>query len=128
MGLRIIIRAMKSTPINEVEKTADLQPLGTRREYKILAQVQKTKRLPSHPLHDKLQDRTKNRLKRRSLNHVVKDLQREHTDILDRNPSQTEELLRRIWKPKHSSPEIRPDVPGLGTKGDLIMASPKDRF
>ena len=126
MGLGIILGAMTSTPISRMEKNpADLQPRGTRREYKTLAQTEKAKRLPSHPLHDKLQYRTKNRLRRRSLNHVVKDLQRQHADILEQTPSQTGELFPKIWKPRHSSPEIRPGVPGLGAKWDLLPVQQK---
>ena len=38
--------------------------------------------MPDHPLHQKLKDPTKNRLKRKSLNHLVKEQQKEHADIL----------------------------------------------
>ena len=53
MGLRIILGAMKSTPIQQMEKTADLQPLECRREYKAAIQKEKLKRLTSHPLHQR---------------------------------------------------------------------------
>ena len=66
MGLRIILGAMRSTPIQEIEKIADFQPLECRREYKAAIQGEKLKRLTSHPLHHKLQHRTKNPLKRKS--------------------------------------------------------------
>ena len=67
MGLRIILGAMRSTPIQQMEKTTDLQPLECRREYKAAIQGEKLKRLTSHPLHQKLQHGTKNRLKERAL-------------------------------------------------------------
>ena len=38
MGLRIILGALRSTPIQEMEKTTDLQPLECRREYKAAIQ------------------------------------------------------------------------------------------
>ena len=120
MGLRTILGAMKSTPVREMEKTADIEPLEKRREYKILAQAEKARRLPSHPLHRKLQERTKNRLKRQSLNHVVKDLRRTHGDS-----TQPEELFPRVWMPRHSFPRIRTDVPGLTAKGEQMPAQQK---
>ena len=74
MGMRIILDAMRSTPIQQMEKTADLQPLECRCEYKAAIQGEKLKRLTSHPLHQKFQHGTKNRLKRKSFKHKLKDL------------------------------------------------------
>ena len=86
MGLRIILSAMRSTPIQQMEKTTDLQPLECRREYKAAIQGEKLKRLTSHPLHQKLQHGTKNRLKRKSFKHKLKDLQKENADLLEADP------------------------------------------
>ena len=60
LGLRSILGALKSTPIAEMERTAAIQPLETRRQGKVLTQGEKMKRLQSHPLHCKLQALTKN--------------------------------------------------------------------
>jgi hypothetical protein len=60
MGLRITLGAMKTCPIREMEKTADIEPLELRRQYKTLVQFEKSKRLPNHPLHSKFKERTKN--------------------------------------------------------------------
>ena len=68
-GLITILGALKSTPIAEMEKTASMQPLETRRQEKTLLQGEKMKHLQSHPLHNSLQALTKNRLKRQSVNH-----------------------------------------------------------
>ena len=116
MGLRIITGAMKTTPIREMEKTADVQPLETRREHKAALQGEKMKRLTSHPLHQKLQQATKNRLKRKSLNHEMKHLQTRHTDILEEDPRQCEELKHTVWATRKSFPEVRTEVPGLTAK------------
>ena len=43
MGLRIILGAMRSIPIQQMEKTADLQPLECRHEYKAAIQGEKLK-------------------------------------------------------------------------------------
>ena len=50
------------------------------------------KRIPSHPLHDRLQELTKNRLKRQSLNHLSKALQRQHADVLPQSLQNVEPL------------------------------------
>ena len=62
-SLRIITGAMKTAPINEMERTAKLQSLEDRRKEKSLKQGEKMKRLPSHPLHKKFQEQTKTDLK-----------------------------------------------------------------
>ena len=92
MGLRTILGAMRSTPIQQMEKTADLQPLECRHEYKAAIQGGKLKRLTSHPLHQKLQHGTKNRLKRKIFKHKLKDLQKENADLLEADPGKCEEL------------------------------------
>ena len=117
MSLRIILGAMKTTPIREMEKTADLQPLESRRKHKAALHGEKMKRLTSHPLHQKLQQATKNRLKRRSLNHQMKDLQTQHTDILEADPRQCEELKPALWVTRKSLPEVRTEIPELTAKG-----------
>ena len=110
MGLRIILGAMRSTPIQQMEKTTDLQALECRHEYKAAIQGEKLKRLTSHPLHQKLQHGTKNRLKRKSFKHKLKDLQKENADLLEADPGKFEELTMSL-------PEVRTEIPGLAAKG-----------
>ena len=71
--LRTIVGAMKSTPIAMMEKTAGVELLECRRQAKLLTHAEKMKRLSDHPLHNRLQDLTNNRLKRKSLNHIKRD-------------------------------------------------------
>ena len=59
IGLRTILGAMKTTPIAEMEKTAGVEPLEGRRQAKLLIHAEKMKRMPDHPLHQKLKDPTK---------------------------------------------------------------------
>ena len=68
-ALEAIVGAMKTTPIKEMEKTADLEPLELRRTFKVLTQTEKIQRLLGHPLHKELAAPTKKRLKRHRLNH-----------------------------------------------------------
>lgn len=112
-GLRIILGAMKTTPIQKMEKTADVEPLETRREYKALTQAEKAKRLHSHPLHKKLQGRPGSRLKRQSLKHILRDLQAAKSDILE---PEGEKLQADPWITKRHTPQIRCEVPGLEGK------------
>ena len=117
MGLRIILGAMRSTPIQQMEKTTDLQPLECRREYKAAIQGEKLKGLTSHPLHQKLQHGTKNRLKRKSFKHKLKDLQKENADLLEADPGKCEELTMSVWASRKSLPEVRTEIPGPAAKG-----------
>ena len=71
------------------------------------------KRLPDHPLHNKLQELTKNRLKRKSLNHSVKEQQRQHADVLSANTTFCEKLSHNSWPPRTLQAEIRTSIPGI---------------
>ena len=107
----------KHTKIQQMEKTADLQPLERRCEYKAAIQWEKLKRLSSHPLHQKLQQGTKNRLKRKSFKHKLKDLQKENADLLEADPGKCEEHTMSVWASRKSLPEVRTEIPGLAAKG-----------
>ena len=72
MGLRIIHGAIKSTPVWQMEKMVNIQPLETRRNFKMQCQAEKPKRPLSHPLHQPI----KSRLQRKSLNHKDKELEK----------------------------------------------------
>ena len=106
--LRAIGGAMKTMPIREIEKRADLEPLELRRTFKVLTQTEMIRRLPNHPLHSKLAAPTKNRLKRQSLNHLARDLRRTHEDILD-----PQILCSRDWNQEDLRATIFLQVPGL---------------
>ena len=77
-ALRIITGAMKSTPITFMEQTTAMQPLQQRRQAKVLLQTEKYKCLPDHPMKEKVEGRTKNRIKRSSFTHEVKKLQKDY--------------------------------------------------
>ena len=96
MALGVILGALKTTPVHDMEKTANVEPLERRRSLKMLIQGEKLRRLPSHPLHTNLEQPSKNRLKRRSLNHQYKELSRTHQDIVD---VPVELLTDPAWKP-----------------------------
>ena len=111
--LRAIVGAMKTTPIKEMEKRADLEPLELQRTFRVLTQTEKTRRLPGHPLHKKLAAPTKNRLKRQSLNHLARDLRRTQEDILDPQINERNNLCSRGWNQDDLRATIFLEVPGL---------------
>ena len=80
------------------------------------------KRMPDHPLHQKLKDSTKNRLKRKSLNHLIKEQQKEHADILTTEAHLCEKLNPNSWPPKILQAEIRTTVPGVTSEEDQSEA------
>ena len=113
IALRAIVGAMKTTPIQEMEKRADLEPLELRRTFKVLTQTEKIRRLPGHQLHKKLASPTKNRLKGQSLNHLARDLRRTHEDILDPQINEGSLLCSRDWNQEDLRATIFLKVPGL---------------
>ena len=54
-SVRLITGGLKSTPINALESTTQLQPLDQSKEEKVLTQHEKIQRLPQHPVHNILQ-------------------------------------------------------------------------
>ena len=113
VALRAIVGAMKTTPIKEMEKRADLEPLQVRRTFKVLTRTEKIRRLPGHPHHKKLAAPTKNRPKRQSLNHLARDLRRTHEDILDTQMNEGNHLCSGEWNPDDLRATIVLEVPGL---------------
>lgn len=117
MGLRLILGAMRSTPIQDMEKTANVEPLERRRDLKILMQGEKLRRLPSHHLHHRLEQPTKNRLKRQSLNHQYKALRAQHSDVLAAKGESCTDLALPDWRlDQETEAIIRLRVPGITTK------------
>ena len=111
IALRVILGAMKTTPVHDMEKTANVKPLERRRSLKILIQGDKLRRLPSHPLHTNLAQPTKNRFKRQSLNHRYKELSRTHQDIVD---VPIELQTDSAWKPdREADIQMFLSVPGI---------------
>ena len=101
-----------------MEKTAGVGPLESRRQAKPLTHAQKMKRLPDQPLHNRLRDLTKNRIQRKSLNHLVKQHKKRQTDILTDNPELCKRLNTCTCPQKPLLGEIRTNIPGITVKKD----------
>jgi len=103
---------MKTTPVTEMEKTAHLSQ-ESRRQYKVLVHSEKARRLPSHPLHSKLQNRPKCRLNRQSLCHIVRNLNSEKGVSAD---TDIEPLTPDICIPRQHTTTIRANIPEVEKK------------
>ena len=118
-GMRLITGGLKTTPVNTLKATTGLPSLDERREEKVLIQHEKLQRLSQHPAHQQLQEQTKNRLKRRSFNHLAKGLLRSHSDILPNTPEEREPLRdAEEWDDQQGAILYATDVPGVTKKGD----------
>ena len=113
---RIITGAMRSTPILELETITGLQPLEDRRDAKILTQAAKFKRLPTHPMRDRMSQPTKARLQRGSFIHKSRTLERQHQDILDHDPKEIPPCLAVPAWTEETPPNIQCSIPGIGPK------------
>ena len=113
---RIITGAMKSTPIQELETITGLQSLEDRRNTKLLTQAAKFKRLPGHPMKERLSQPTKGRLKRESFIHQSRKLERQHQDILDHDPKEIPLCLAVPAWTDGTPPLIQCSIPGIGPK------------
>ena len=112
--MRLITGGMRSTPIAAMEQATGLQPLEERREEKVIRQEDKMKRIPSHPLNRRLQEPTKNKLKRKSINHISKSLRNRFPEVLI--PNQPLEELKDYEEWETSEQNIRLDIPGIRSK------------
>ena len=89
----IITRAMKSTLIEELKTVTGLQSRDDRRDFKLLNQAARFKRLKGHPMRQRVSLPTKGRLKKESFIHQSRILERRQEDILDHDPKETPHVL-----------------------------------
>ena len=94
-----------------------MEPLERKRDLKVLIQGEKIRRLPSHHLHQRLKQLTKNCLKRQSLNHKYKALRRENDDILEPEDKSCIDLMLPNWRlDQEVEVFISLGIPGITTK------------
>ena len=117
-GLRTILAASKSTPILQLEKHCECTPLDTRRKMKSSIQYEKSKRITTHPLRDVFEEKTKNRLKRKSPNDIAREVVKEHKDITGCIPEQLEHHTHTLPQDLHPNVEICKEIPGIERKGE----------
>jgi ribonuclease HI len=123
-ALRIITGAMRSTPIQEMEKTTGIPPLSKRRECRTLTQAVKYEGLPDHPMNTRLQQLSSGRLKRTSFARKVFALKRDHQHQLPKEVDVRQHSRTPPWRIKSNNFIIRTSVPHLGNKdenSDIVM-------
>ena len=98
-----------------MEKMGNIQPLETRRNFKIQCQAKKAKGLLSHPVHQKLNQPIKSRLQRKSRNHKVQELEKKG-DTASQLPH-IEQLRPQVWLPIQRI-EVSRKIPGIHSKAD----------
>ena len=123
-GLRIIIGAIKSTPIAEMEKITGLQSIDERTELKVLTHSEKLKRLPTHSAAQLICQPTKNRLRRKSFNHIAQTLTQQQVPQALNLPSDRE-LFQNCIHLETTNVQIRKDIPGIERKADFSPAALK---
>ena len=74
------------------------------------------KRVPDYLLHQKAQRPHENKLKRKSLNHLIKEQQKEHAGILTTDARLCEKLNANSRPPETLQAEIRTTIPGITSK------------
>ena len=77
--------------------------------------------MPDHSLHQKLKDPTKKKkkkkkLKRKSLNYLIKEQQKEQSEILTTDAHLCEKLNPNSWPPETLQAEIRTTILGITSK------------
>ena len=101
-----------------------MEPPESRRNAKLFTHGERVKGKPDHPLHKRLQDLTKNRHKRTSLNHVLKEQQRKQYGILVPRSEECE-MLTHNRTPLVLKAEVKFSIPGVSSKSSNSEASLK---
>ena len=115
-ALRVITGAMRSTPIDKMQKITGIPPLSQRFDCKALTMYTKAKAMKDHPLHDRTLQRGPGRLKRQTFVGQAKVLEGKFREEL---PSEVEEIkIADDWKEASPSFKVQTSVPGLSHKED----------
>lgn len=125
-ALRIITGGLRSTPIEKMEHTTNIQPLSKRRECKAMTQAVKYNTMESHPMKSRQTQASSMRLKRTNFTSEVKKLQRQHENELPRQVEpQNPAAEPPPWRGKHLNLTINTTVPHLPAKDECSDAMKK---
>ena len=113
-ALRVITGAMRSTPIDKMQKITGIAPLGQRRDSKVLIMFNKAKAMKDHPMHERTEQRGQGRLKRTSFVREAKTLQENFKEEL---PGKIEPIgVEKDWREASRNFNVQTQVPGLNFK------------
>ncbi|RUS82318.1 hypothetical protein EGW08_009908 [Elysia chlorotica] len=113
---RVITGAMKSTPIKELETITGLAPIVQRKDSKLLIQAAKFRRLPEHPMKDRMSQPVKRRLKRESFLQQVRSLEKKNQDMQNQNPKELPRCAKHPDWEEETKLQIHETIPGIGKK------------
>ena len=115
-AMRMMTGAMKSTPIQALETATGLPTLEDRRDTAVLIQAEKYKRMKEHPMHKRMAEPTKGRLKRTSFIHKSRELENQVPEMLNHTPVQISQATAKPpWK-HTKQPHICTQIPGIEKK------------
>ena len=115
-AMRMMTGAMRSTPISAMETVTGLQPLEDRQEIKVLTQATKFKRLQDHPMHERMNQPTRGRLKRSNFLQHSRILERKNSELLDHMPKPIPSVKTiPSWK-RGQLPKMCTKVPGVADR------------
>ena len=115
-AMRMMTGAMRSTPISAVETVTGLQPLEDRQEIKVLTRAAKFKRLQDHPMHQRMNQPTRGRLKSSNFLQHSRILERRNSELLDHVPTPIPSIKTIPWKRGHL-PRMCTKVPWVADRG-----------
>ena len=115
--LQAIVGAMKKkTPMKE-RREQTWSPWNSKEHLKVLTQTEKIRRLPSHPLYNKLASPTKKKKKKKAEKTepqpFPRDIRRTHGDILDPQINEENLFCSWDWNQEDLWATISLEVPGL---------------
>ena len=115
-ALRVITGAMRSTPIEKMQKITGIAPLKQRMDGKALTMFTKAKLMKDHPMHNRTKQRGQGRLKRKSFMGQAKVLQEKNKNEL---PLDIEPIkLKEHWRETPTNFKVITSVPNLSFKDD----------
>ena len=107
---------MKSTPIQALEEATGIQPLADRRDIKVLTQSAKFKRMPDHPMKERMKGNTKRRIQRTNFLQKSRKLEAQSPDLKDDSPQEMPRCLATPAWQNDPEPTVKTTIPGIGLK------------
>ena len=116
-AMTMMTGAMRSAPISAMETVTGLQPLEDRQEIKVLTQAAKFKRLQDHPMHERMNQPTRGRLKMSNFLQHGRILERKNSELLNYMPKPIPSVKTiPSWK-RGKLPRMCTKVPGDAERG-----------
>ena len=107
---------MKSTPKEALEKATGIHPIADRCDIKVLTQSAKFKRMPDHPMKERMKGNTKRRIQKSNFLQKSRKLEAQSPDLKDDSPQEISRCLATpAWR-NNPEPTVKTTIPGIGPK------------